>query len=101
MGTAHHAGKRPARWCMSYIFLPRQVVECQLPVVAITPAPKPAHGLLASIDHFCKSGGMRLSIRDFAFGIALDGFGFHAINPAQRLAQGQIDDFLLFASDGE
>src|SRR5437870_5439371 len=47
----------------------------QLRVEAITPAPKPAHGLLASVDHFCKSGAMRLSIREFAFGLACDGFG--------------------------
>src|SRR5439155_22226399 len=58
------------------LFLAREwILNRQLRVEAITPAPKPAHGLLASVDHFCKSGAMRLSIREFAFGLACDGFG--------------------------
>ena len=71
----------------------------QLRVEAITPAPKPAHGLLASVDHFCKSGAMRLSIREFAFGLACDGFGMHTVNLAQLLAQTQLDDFAVFVSN--
>ena len=63
------------------------------------PASKPAHGLLASVHHFCKSGAMRLSIREFGFGFAYDGFGMHAVNPAQLLAQTQIDDFVVFVSN--
>jgi hypothetical protein len=63
--------------------------------VAITTAPEFAHGLLASVHHFCESGGMRLSIRDSVFGIAFDDFGNHAINSAQA----QIDDLRLFAGN--
>jgi len=45
-----------------------RIFNRQLRVVAITPAPKSAHGLLASVHDFCESGGMRLSIREFVFG---------------------------------
>jgi hypothetical protein len=38
---------------------------------------------------------MKLSICDFVVGIAFDGSGIHAINPAQA----QIDDLRLFASN--
>ena len=62
------------------------IFNLQLRVVAITPAPKPTHGLLASVDHFCESGAIRLSIRELTFGLALDGFGIRAVD----LAQGQI-----------
>ena len=82
------------------LFLAREwILNCQLRVAPITPTPKPAHGLLASVDRFCKSGAMRLSIRDFAFGLACDGFGMHTVNPAQLLAQTQIDDSAAFVSN--
>ena len=44
---------------------------------------KTAHGLLASVDDICESGVIRLSIREFAFGVALDGFGIHAAGVAK------------------
>lgn len=53
------------------LFLARErIFNRQLRVVAITPAPKSAHRLLASVHHLCESGGMRLSIREFAFRFA-------------------------------
>ena len=42
---------------------------------------------------------MRLSIGDFASGLAIDGFGIHAVKPARPLAQAQIDDFEFSTTD--
>src|ERR1043166_3175925 len=56
------------------------IVNRQLRVEAITPAPKPAHGLLASVDHFCECRSMRLSICRFASSpsvLLLAAFGIH------------------------
>jgi len=61
-----------------------RIFNGRLRVVALTTAPEPAHGLLASVQHSCESGGMRLSIRDFVCGIAFDGFGIRAINRTSR-----------------
>ena len=61
-----------------------RIFNRQLRVVAITPAPKPAHVLLASVHHFSESGGMRLSIHAFALGFASDNFGIHPVNLQQK-----------------
>src|SRR2546429_3841016 len=49
------ASARLAQRDAANLFLAREwIFNRQLRVVAITPAPKSAHGLLASVDHFCK-----------------------------------------------